>query len=102
MVFRKQGSTVKEKSYSQGKEIEIVEQYTYLEFTLIPSSKKHKDIENFLKKASKVWLAIQRALFKSKKKTLDTYLHLTERLLSQLDLTLVKAGVIAIKKAKLK
>ena len=41
-------------------------------------------------------------IFKSKKKALDTYLHLTERLLSQLDLTLVKAGVIAIKKSKTK
>ena len=59
--------------------MEIVEQYTYLEFTFIPSSKKHKGIEKFLKKVSKVWLAIQRALFKSKKKTLTlTYVLLKD------------------------
>ena len=79
MIFNKQGSTVKKhKFYFQGKKIEIVGQYTYLGFTFIPSGKKHKGIENLLKKASKAWFAIQRLLFKSRKKTRGTYLHLIE------------------------
>ena len=74
MIFNKQGSTVKKHNfYYQGKEIEIVKLYTYLGFTLIPSGKKHKGIENLLKNASKAWFAMQRILFKLKKKTLDTY-----------------------------
>ena len=54
---------------------ETVEQYTYLGFTFIPLGKKHKAIKNF-KKVSKTWFPMQRLFFKSKKKTLDTYLHL--------------------------
>ena len=49
MIFNKQGSTVKQhKFYFQGREV-----YTYLEFSFIPLGKKHKGIENLLKKASK-------------------------------------------------
>ena len=48
MIFNKQESTVKKhKFYFQGKQIEIVQQYTYLRFTFIPSGKKHKGIEYF-------------------------------------------------------
>ena len=64
--------------------------------------KKHKGIENLLKKALKAQFAIQKLLFKSNKKTLDTYLHLVETLLSQLHFAFAKAGAIGIKKAKLK
>ena len=74
IIFNKKGSTVKKyKFYYQVKEIEIVKQYTYLRFTFIRLGKKHKRIENFLKKASKVksmvciskvWFGIQRLLFK--------------------------------------
>ena len=40
MIFNKQRSTLKRHIYFQGKEIETVEQYTYLRFTFIPSGKK--------------------------------------------------------------
>ena len=61
MLFNKQGSTTKKhKCYFQGKEIEIVKQYTYLGFTFMASRKKHEGIENLLKWASKAWFAIQR------------------------------------------
>ena len=41
MIFNKQGATIRKfKFYFQGQEIEIVKQYTYLEFTFIPSGKK--------------------------------------------------------------
>ena len=64
MTFSKQGSTVKKHQfYLQGKEIEIIKQYTYFGFTFIPSGKKHKDIENLLKKVSKAWFANQSLLF---------------------------------------
>ena len=54
MIFNKQESTVKKhKFYFQGKEIEIVEQYTYLGFTFILSGKKQKGIEDFLKRRRK-------------------------------------------------
>ena len=64
--------------------------------------KKHKGIENLLKKALKAQFAIQKLLFKSNKKTLDTYLHLVETLLSQLHFAFTKAGAIGIKKSKIK
>ena len=63
--FSKQGSTVKKhKFYFQGNEIEMAEQCTYLGFIFIPSDKKHRGIENLLKKASKAWFAIEILLFK--------------------------------------
>ena len=67
MTFNKQGSIVKKhKFHFLEKEIQIAKQCTYLRFTFIPSGKKHEDIENLFKKALKVWLPIQRLLFKSK------------------------------------
>ena len=96
MIFNKQGPTLKKhKFYFQGKEIEIVEQYTYLGFTFISSSKKHKGIENLLKNASKAW-------FKPKKRHLTLTYILLKQLLSQLHFTLAKNGAIATEKAKLK
>ena len=54
LIFNKQRSTVKKyKFYFQGKEKRIVKQNTYLGFTFILLGKKHKDIENILKTASK-------------------------------------------------
>ena len=103
MISSKQGSTIKKyKFYFQGKQIEIAKQYTYLGFTFISSSKKHKDIENRLKKASRVWFAMQRLLFRSKKRHVTLIYTLLKQLLSQLHFALVKAEAIVIKKAKLK
>ena len=61
MIFIKQGATIRKfKFYFQGQEIEIVRQYTYLGFTLIPSGKKHQGIENLINKAKKSWFILQR------------------------------------------
>ena len=75
-------SIKKHKFYFQGKEIEIVEQYTYLGFTFIPSGKKHIGIENLLKKSSKAWFAIDYYLNRKK----DTYLHLIETIVKRIAL----------------
>ena len=46
MLFNKQGTTIKKfKFYFQEQEIEIVKQYTYLEFTIIPSGKNTKELK---------------------------------------------------------
>ena len=43
MIFNKQGATVtKFKIYFQGQEVEIVKQYSYRGFTLIPSGENTK------------------------------------------------------------
>ena len=43
MIFNKQGATVtKFKFYFQGQEVEIVKQYSYRGFTLIPSGENTK------------------------------------------------------------
>ena len=77
MIFNRQGSLIKRfKFYFRGNELEITNQYTYLGFTFIPSGKKYKGIEILLSKASKAWFSIQRHLYKSKEKTINTYLHL--------------------------
>ena len=79
MIFNKQGATIRKfKFYFQGQEIEIVKQYTYLGFTFIPSGKKHQEIENLINKAKKSWFILQRFLYKSEGKTVNTYLNLTD------------------------
>ena len=46
MIFNKQRATIRKfKFYFQGIEIEIVKQYTYLEFTFIPSGKNTKELK---------------------------------------------------------
>ena len=63
MIFNKQGATIrKSKFYFQRQEIEIVKQCTYLEFTFLPSGKKHQGIENVIKKTKKSWFILQRFL----------------------------------------
>ena len=54
MIFNKQGSTVKKHKFCfPRRQIEIVEQYTYLGFTFITSGKKHKVIEIFCRRGQK-------------------------------------------------
>ena len=49
MVFNKKGAAIRnQKFYHQNQGIEVVDQCTYLRFTLIQSDKKHQGIENFL------------------------------------------------------
>ena len=79
MIFNKQGATIKKfKFYFQGQETELVKQYTYLGFTFIPSGKKRQGIENLIKKAKKSWFTLQRFLYKSERKTVNTYLNLLD------------------------
>ena len=79
MIFNKQGATIRKfKFYFQGQEIEIVKQYTCLGFTFIPPGKKHKGIENLINKAKKSWFILQRFLYKSEGKTVNTYLNLID------------------------
>ena len=79
MIFNKQGATIRKfKFYFQGQEIEIVKQYTYLGFTFIPSGKKHQGIENLINKAKMTWFILQRFLYKSEGKTVNTYLNLID------------------------
>ena len=69
MIFNKQGATIRKfKFYCQGQETEIVKQYTYRGFTLIPS----------VNKAKKSWFILQRFLCKSEGKTVSTYLNLID------------------------
>ena len=70
-VYRK-----KHKFYFQGKEIEIVEQYTYLGFTFIRSDKNRKASRIFWKTRQKHGLQFK-DFYLNRKKTLDTYLHFT-------------------------
>ena len=45
----KQGAVVKRDRFNfQDKEIEVVNQYTYVGFTFIPSGKKHMGVEKLL------------------------------------------------------
>ena len=79
MIFNKQGATItKFKFYFQGQEIEIVKQYTYLGFTFIPSGKKHQGIEHLINEAKNSWFILQRFLYKSEGKTVNTYLNLID------------------------
>ena len=79
MIFNKQGATIRKfKFYFQGQEIEIVKQYTYLVFKFIPSGKKHQGIENLTNKAKMTWFILQRFLYKSEGKTVNTYLNLID------------------------
>ena len=46
MIFNKQGATIRKFKFKfQVQEIEIVKQYKYLGFTIIPSGKKHQRIK---------------------------------------------------------
>ena len=79
MIFNKQGATIRKfKFYFQGQEIEIVKQYIYLGFTFIPSRKEHQGIENLINKAKKSWFILQRFLYRSEGKTVNTYLNLID------------------------
>ena len=40
----------------------MVKQYTYLEFVLIPSGKKHQGTENLINKVKKSWFILQQVL----------------------------------------
>ena len=73
MIFNKQRTTT---SKFQG--IEIVKQYTYLGFTFKPSGKKHQGTENLINKTKKSWFILQRFLYKSEGKTVNTYLNLID------------------------
>ena len=87
MIFNKQGATIRKfKFYFQGQEIEIVKQYTYLGFTFIPSGKKHQEIENLINKAKKSWFILQRFLYKSEGKTVDTYLNVIDTTIKPVEL----------------
>ena len=55
-----------------------MKQDTYLGFTFIPSGKKHQRIENFRNKVKKPWFTLQRFLYKSEGKTVNTYLNLID------------------------
>ena len=55
-----------------------MKQYTYLGFKFIPSGKKHLGIENLINKAKKSWFILQRFLYKSEGKTVNTYLNLID------------------------
>ena len=79
MIFNKQGATIKKlKFYFQRQEIEIVKQCTYLEFTFLPSGKKHQGIEYVIKKTKKSWFILQLILCKSEGKTVNTNLKLID------------------------
>ena len=79
MIFSKQGATTRNfKFYIQGQEIEIVKQYTYLGFTFIPSGKKHQGIEYLINKEKRLWFILQRFLYKTEGKSVNTYLNLTD------------------------
>ena len=87
MIFNKQGATIRKfKFYFQGQEIEIVKQYTCLGFTFIPPGKKHKGIENLINKAKKSWFILQRFLYKSEGKTVDTYLNVIDTTIKPVEL----------------
>ena len=58
--------------YFQNREIETTDQYTYLGFIFVPSGKKKVGIWNLLQKSKKAWFAIQKMLFKSKGKTVNS------------------------------
>ena len=93
MIFNKQGATIRKfKFYFQGQEIEIVKQYTYLGFTFIPSGKKHQEIENLINKAKKSWFILQRFLYKSEGKTVNTYLNLIDTTIKPVLFKLAKDG----------
>ena len=75
MIFNKQGATIRKfKFYFQGQEIEIVKQYTYLEYAFIPSDNKHQGIENLINKVKESGFILQQFLYKSEGKTVNTYL----------------------------
>ena len=82
MIFNK-GLPQKGIFYFQGKEIKIVNSTRIYDSHSFPQVKKHKGIENLLKKALKAWFTIQRLLFKW---TLDTYLHLTVKIVKPIAL----------------
>ena len=93
MIFNKQGATIRKfKFYFQGQEIEIVKQYTYLGFTFIPSGKKHQGIENLINKAKMSWFILQRFLYKSEGKTVNTYLNLIDTTIKPVLFKLAKDG----------
>ena len=93
MIFNKQGATIRKfKFYFQGQEIEIVKQYTCLGFTFIPPGKKHKGIENLINKAKKSWFILQRFLYKSEGKTVNTYLNLIDTTIKPVLFKLAKDG----------
>ena len=74
MISNKQGATTRNfKFYIQGQEIEIVKQYTYLGFTFIPSGKKHQGIEYLINKEKRLWFILQRFLYKTEGKSVNTY-----------------------------
>ena len=93
MIFNKQGATIRKfKFYFQGQEIEIVKQYTCLGFTFIPPGKKHQGIENLINKAKKSWFILQRFLYKSEGKTVNTYLNLIDTTIKPVLFKLAKDG----------
>ena len=82
MIFNKQGALIKKhKFFLHGMEIEPVNQYSYLGFTLIPSGKAHIGIDNLINKGRKAWFAILKNLQKSKNKSTSTYLKLIDSLI---------------------
>ena len=99
MIFNKQGATIKKfKFFFKGEEIDVVNQYTYLGFTFIPSGKKHVGIENLIKKGKKAWFSIQKMLNKSKEKTIGTYLKLIDSLVKPIILYACESWGDSLKK----
>ena len=58
----------------------------YLGFTFVPSGKKYVGIENLIKEGRKTWFSIPKMLSKSKEKTIDKYLKLTDSLVKPVTL----------------
>ena len=82
LIFNKQGAFInKVKFFIRGREIESVNQYNYLGFTLISSGKKHMGIENLINKGRRAWFSIQRMISKSEEKTVQTHSKLVDSLI---------------------
>ena len=99
MIFNKQGSLIKKfKFYFQNREIETTDQYTYLGFIFVPSGKKKVGIWNLLQKSKKAWFAIQKMLFKSKGKTVNSYIKLIDSIIKPITLYACESWGDSLKK----
>ena len=93
VIFSKQGATIRKFKFCfHGQEIEIVKQYTCIGFIFILSGKKHQGIENLINKAKKSWFILQRFLYKSEGKTVNTYLNLIDTTIKPVLFKLAKDG----------
>ena len=95
MIFREKGvKVINEDFYLDNFQLMATKEYTYLGISINASGHLKTGIDNLIDKARRAWFAVQKILWKSKKRNIDTFITLFNNIIKPIAFyTHVKYGL---------